>query len=77
MKRSTAKVLLILNYVIMIALMLLNAGESGMMFLIGLVGVLIALVLSYFLRCPSCGRGQGRGKLFAQYCPYCGEPLDD
>lgn len=77
MCRSTAKILLILNMIVMLVLLIVFHNVEGASFLIALVCLVISAILSHWLRCPSCGRGQGRSWLFAEFCPYCGTCLDD
>ena len=81
MSRGTAKLLMILNFVFMlvgsIAVLSITDGSEVALYAVGAVGIVIALILGRFLRCPRCGRGQRRDWLFAQYCPYCGANLDD
>lgn len=77
MRRSTAKVLMLLNLAAMVVLIIAFHKVEGASFLIALVCLVIAAILSHWLRCPSCGRGQGRNWLLAEYCPFCGEYLDD
>lgn len=79
MKHSTAKWLSVLVIVIAIIAMAIfsAAGSKEGCTWVLLIAVGINLVLSLFLRCHNCGRGQGRNWLFAAYCPYCGESLDD
>jgi len=77
MKRSTAKLLMVLNWAAAIILALFNRGNDGSVFLIVLAAAIIWSILSWFLRCPACGRLSGKAMLWAEYCPYCGEMLDD
>jgi hypothetical protein len=37
----------------------------------------IAIVLNYFQRCPHCDAWPRRGHFFDEYCPRCGNKLDD
>lgn len=79
MHRSTAKILSILLIVLTffaVAIASLADNKDACIWII-LVSVGIDLILTRYLRCPYCGRGQGRNWLWAQYCPYCGENLDD
>ena len=77
MKRSAAKALSVLTWVIALVLALFNSGDDASVFLIVLAAAIVWCILGLFLRCPACGRLPGRSWLWAQYCPYCGEPLDD
>lgn len=43
---------------------------------ISLIWLILHIVLSFFARCPNCGRFPGRGYMGEQFCPNCGEPLD-
>ena len=49
--------------------------ESPLFYLLTAVGFAATLFFGWFNRCPSCKRGLGRTSWFAEYCPYCGEPL--
>ena len=77
MRRFTAKLLMGLDMVVMLVLMLIFHQHESASFLIGLVCILIFAVLNRFLRCPSCGRDQGRARFHGEYCPYCGQYLGD
>lgn len=76
MSRNTAKWLSISVYFIAIILMLVFARKEEVVIGVIVVALLALVVLRYFMRCPKCGCTQGRGWLFAAYCPHCGEPLD-
>lgn len=78
MRRSTAKILQVVNLIGMFILMLLfhESGE-GSMILIALVAIGISIWLSYCLRCPHCGAWPRKGSFFDQYCPRCGNSLDE
>ncbi len=79
MKRSTAKILSVINYVLMLIVITVAAilfENKAIIYGIGTVFLVIALILGHFLRCPSCGRHH-KNWLLTEYCPYCGEPLDD
>lgn len=79
MRRSTAKILTFLLIFLTFLAMGIAAGNGNKEACIWiiLVSLGIDLILSLFLRCHNCGRGQGRNWLFAAYCPHCGESLDD
>lgn len=80
MKRSTAKLLFIVNMIVMIVAVLVTAaisnGNKIAMYCIGGVFLVIALILGRFLRCPSCYRSHNNW-MFTEYCPYCGKYLGD
>lgn len=56
-----------------------TAIEAYVLAFIGVGLALIGAVLSLiFNRCPSCGRFLGKHAGFSvEYCPYCGEKLDE
>ena len=78
MDRNTAKCLLIIGSAVMAALAAIFAlaNSKTAVVIVGIIWVIGALVLGHFLRCPKCGRWQGRDAMMASFCPYCGEPLD-
>ena len=79
MDRSLAKLILFVGTVVMLVLALVfsvNQMPVGTVVLAA-VWIVFYCVLVRFLRCPNCGRIPGRDGLFAQYCPNCGEPLED
>ena len=77
MRRSVTKLLILLDIVVMlVASIVCKITGSGALFLIILACLVVWAVLAQFLRCPGCGRLPGRGGLFYEYCPYCGEMLD-
>lgn len=78
MRRMVAKWLIILVCVLMVIAMLVCklADNEAALFLITLAGLVVLSVLLWYLRCPGCGRLPGRGALFHEFCPYCGEMLD-
>ena len=81
MKRSTAKLLMILNFVLTIAgayalIAFTDGNETVFLLFLGAM-LVVNLIIQHFLRCPHCGKGQGRNWLFASYCAHCGEPLSD
>ena len=78
MDRNTAKCLMIVGSSVMAALAAIFAlaNNKTAAIVVGIIWVIGYLVLSYFMRCPKCGRGQGRGAFLAEFCPYCGEPLE-
>ena len=81
MKRSTAKLLMILNYVLTIAgayALIAFTDRNETVFLLFLGAMLVVnLIIQRFLRCPHCGKSQRRNWLLASYCAHCGEPLSD
>lgn len=83
MKRSTAKLLMVLNFVFLFVAGLIvtfvTNGNKTAMYILVAVSMIIALILGRYLRCPKCGRHQaGKGTWFwAEYCPYCGASLED
>lgn len=77
MNRKTAKLLMVIDGLVFIFAALAFQDDSTLVFLIGLALLVVFMILRTFLRCPSCGRGPGRDWLFTEFCPYCGEPLDD
>lgn len=77
MSRRIAKILNTINLIAMIVLMLVFINQREVMFLCALAGLIIAGVLRFFLRCPHCGALPWKGSMLHEYCPHCGEPLDD
>ncbi len=79
MRRSIAKLLSLLCTVVFLILGFVFAiqGDKAMISLVALGYLVVISILGYFLRCPSCGRHPGRSVWLAEYCPYCGEPLED
>jgi len=43
---------------------------------ISLIWLILHIVLSFFARCPNCGRLPGKGYMREHFCPGCGEQLD-
>ena len=83
MRRSTAKWIQLVIFLAEAALVLYISRKGpltqGMYtLLIVSLGVycIAALFFQYHMRCPKCGKWPTRGWLHAQYCPRCGEPLD-
>ena len=76
MSRGIAKLLTVIVYIATIILVMAFARNTGAVVGIMLAFIVASFILRPFLRCPKCGRGQGRSWLFAEYCPYCGELLD-
>ena len=76
MNRGITKALLILSYALTLVLMAVFHSNRIAMFFIAALGIAAGLVLIHLLRCPKCGRSQGKAWLFSAYCPHCGEPLD-
>ncbi len=77
MRRFYAKFFSILTYAAMFILALIFGEDQTNLLLIVIGSAVVLAILGHFLRCPECGRGQGRQWLFAEYCPYCGARLDD
>ena len=80
MSRSAAK---IWNIVAAIAAVVLAfvltviCEDSGAGLVVLGIYLPIGLWLSSKLRCPHCGYWPRKGHFWNQYCPRCGEPLDD
>ena len=77
MRRSTLKILQIVNIVAMVVLMLVFQNLKTLMYLVCFAAIVISIVLAYLLRCPYCGRWPKKGDEWNGYCPRCGEKLDD
>lgn len=79
MTRTVAKWLSVLDAVIVIigTLICEARGNHGASVLIILAGAVASVVFTWFLRCPHCGAWPRRGSFFHEFCPYCGEMLDD
>lgn len=77
MKRTTAKWLMVIDSLVLLFVALLFRDDKAVVFLAGLALLVVFMILRTYLRCPNCGRGPGRDWLFTEFCPYCGEPLDD
>ena len=79
MSRSTARVLSIICAVItvIICCLFIPSGNEAAMMIVFLLYLPIAIWLNYCQRCRHCGRWPRRGDFFNEYCPRCGEPLDD
>ena len=79
MDRSLAKLILLIGTVVMLVLALVFSINQMPVasVVLAVVWIVFYCVLARFLRCPKCGRMPGRDGLFAQYCPRCGEPLED
>lgn len=78
MDRSLAKILMFLSIIVLaFAAGAFAIAQNKIACIISfVVWAICYVVLSYFARCPHCGRWPGRHDLFAHYCPRCGEPLD-
>ncbi len=79
MKRKIAKIVMIVNLILILIVgpVCAASGAEDALAVILILGIPIIVVCCHFLRCPSCGTHLGRSSLWAQYCPRCGEPLDD
>ena len=77
MSRSAAKILSFAGLIPVFIAALLTESAAGLSILLILIGIGIVLVGQYNLRCPHCGAWPRKGHFFDQYCPRCGEPLDD
>lgn len=77
MSRDLAKLLQCVNIVAMVILMLVFLDNAIMKYISALVCIGIGIWLNYCLRCPHCGAWPSRGSLSDEYCPRCGNHLDD
>ena len=80
MKRRTAKLLIILLYALTLAgaAITMNLwGNKSLMWTFAGIMIATSLILGRYLRCPACGRGQGRAWLWATHCPHCGASLEE
>lgn len=77
MSRGLAKLLQIVNMIAMVVLMLIFMDIPAVAYIIAFLCVIIAIFLSYCLRCPHCGAWPRKGSLFHEYCPRCGKHLGD
>ena len=78
MERSMAKFLLMVSGMLFLLALVIAAicwGKGGALIVTAL-WLIIALWLGRYMRCPNCGRGQGRAAWWAEFCPHCGEPLE-
>ena len=78
MDRTLAKCLMVISIFIMaiLAIAFAAAQNKTAMMISFVIWAIAYAVLSYFARCPNCGRWPGKHDFFAHYCPRCGEPLD-
>lgn len=78
MDRSLAKILMFLSVIVLaFAAGAFAIAQNKIACIISfVVWAICYVVLSYFARCPNCGRWPGKHDFFAHYCPRCGEPLD-
>lgn len=77
MKRRTAKILQIVNWVGMFILLGVCHKDKVLMYGVGAVAVIIHMVLNCFLCCPHCGAWPRKGSFFHEFCPRCGKSLGD
>lgn len=77
MKRRTAKTLASLIGLALVILTMVLHDNFPVMFMVVLVGLSILGILSRFLRCPYCGGYGWKRAVITEYCPHCGEYLDD
>lgn len=78
MDRGMAKLIALISTLVFAIMAFVFAANQMYIALVVLavVWIVFFLIMSRFLRCRKCGRMPGRDGLFAQYCPYCGEPLE-
>lgn len=78
MKRRTAKMLSTLVVLALVILTMVFHDQYPVQLIILLVGLSILSILSQFLCCPYCGVRYGwKRSVITEYCPNCGEYLDD
>ena len=80
MKRRTAKILQIINILMMMVLEILCLvifESKGLAYVVIGIACVIALWLNTYLRCPYCGAYPRKGNIFHKYCPKCGNSLED
>ena len=77
MSRSTAKILQFVNIIGMVILMLVFHNSQAVMYGVVIIACIISIWLSSCLRCPHCGAWPRKGHLWDEYCPRCGEHLED
>ena len=80
MSRSLAKLLQIMNMVAMLILLLVIRVfriHVIAIFVVGGIAMAVHIFLDYKLRCPHCGRWPRKGSWVHEFCPRCGNPLDD
>jgi hypothetical protein len=62
---------------IIVCIILKISRNEGAVIVMVLFYLPFGLYLSYCQRCRHCGRWPTKGHLFDEYCPGCGELLDD
>ena len=80
MSRSAAKIWQIVAAIIafvLAAVLTIVCKYQGAAFIVLGIYLPIGLWLSSKLRCPHCGYWPRKGHFWDEYCPRCGEPLDD
>ena len=79
MSRSTAKILSIVCAVVavVIACLFIPSGNKAASMIVFLIYIPIGVYLNYCQRCRHCGRWPRKGDFWDEYCPHCGEKLDD
>ena len=78
MSRGTAKVLLVITWIVFFVMICAFAAlqRKGLAFLAIAVWLIINLYLNSKLKCPHCGAWPRKGSFLNSYCPDCGEPLE-
>ena len=79
MRRRIVKILCFVIFLVGMLLMLLfgTQGNEKAAYITAVVTFVGTAFCTYLLRCPHCGRWPGKHDFFAEYCPRCGEPLDE
>lgn len=79
MKRSTAKFLSVLAAIlaVVLACLFISSGNKLAIRIILAIYIPVAIVLNSFQRCRHCGRWPRKGDFWHDYCPGCGNPMDD
>ena len=77
MSRTMLKALYIVDLIAMFILFCVFRTNLVALYTVAGVAIALGLFLSYKLRCPHCGAWPRKGSLFHEYCPKCGQPLDE
>ena len=77
MSRTILKALYIVDLIAMFILFCVFRTNLVALYTVAGVAIALGLFLSYKLRCPHCGAWPRKGSLFHEYCPKCGQPLDE
>ena len=79
MRRSTARLLSVICAVaaVILCCLFIPSGNKAAMAVVLLIYLPIGIYLNYCQRCRHCGAWPRKGSFFHEYCPSCGEPLDD